>query len=79
MRRTIAAIAAAITLTGPGIGAANARSSAPVVGPGTSIGLCTVTTAGHDARGNAVALTAGHCMLSRGHRLRIQDRMSVCE
>lgn len=66
MRRMIAAIAAGIMLTALGIGAANARSSIPVVGPGTSIGLCTITTAGHDAQGNAVALTAGHCMLSHG-------------
>lgn len=66
MRRSIAAIAAAITLAGPGIGAANARSNEPAVGPGTSIGLCTITTAGHDAHGNAVALTAGHCMLGGG-------------
>ncbi|MBY8854875.1 S1 family peptidase [Nocardia sp. CA2R105] len=66
MRRTIAAIAVAITLIGLGIGTARARNSTPEVGPGTSIGLCTITTAGHDAQGNAVALTAGHCMFSRG-------------
>ncbi|WP_157121050.1 hypothetical protein [Nocardia miyunensis] len=69
MRRTIAAIAATITLVGPGVGAAHARSHPPVVGPGTSIGLCTITTAGHDARGRAVALTAGHCMLRRGQKV----------
>ncbi|MFF3566326.1 hypothetical protein [Nocardia jiangxiensis] len=69
MRRTIAAIAAVIILTGLGVGTAHARNSTPEVGPGTSIGLCTITTAGHDARGNAVALTAGHCMFSRGQEV----------
>lgn len=33
-----------------------------VVGPGTSIGTCTIASVGTDNHGNLVALTAGHCM-----------------
>ncbi|MFI7189668.1 trypsin-like peptidase domain-containing protein [Nocardia nova] len=67
MKRSIIAtalLAGAVVLAAPAV--APADSPSRVVGPGTSLGLCTITAAGHDAAGNAVALTAGHCMFSPG-------------
>lgn len=52
--------------TSPGVPAA-AQDARPavLVGPSTPLivgpSLCTATVAGHDAAGNAVAVTAGHC------------------
>lgn len=43
-------------------GSAGSGSSLVAVGPGTSLGLCSITATGY-ADGEPVALTAGHCTL----------------
>jgi hypothetical protein len=63
--------------TSPGVPAAaeNARPSV-LIGPSTPLivgpSVCTTTAAGHDAAGNAVAVTAGHCGVA-GDEVRSAD------
>ncbi|MET8778760.1 trypsin-like serine protease [Nocardia sp. NPDC004654] len=45
-----------------------------VVGPGTSIGVCTIASVGTDKHGNLVALTAGHCMRVPNQRVSVGGR-----
>ncbi|MEV5652952.1 hypothetical protein AB0L57_32275 [Nocardia sp. NPDC052254] len=74
MKRLIAGSLTALAMFGAPVGyeadTADAQSADLItVGPGTAILSplpCTIATTGHDAAGNTVALTAGHCMLIPG-------------
>ena len=68
IRSILAAGAAVVALIG--FNMADAHAQVSVISPGSAISSnllpCTVGASGHDAAGNAVALTAGHCMMVAG-------------